>query len=84
MRTISLSTFSNKIISKVIYERLLDLLPTLISPNQAAFVKWMSIVENILLTLEIVIKIRLIGKPSNVVIKLDMAKAYDGFMVVFH
>lgn len=33
--------------------------------------------ENILLTYEIIIDIRLRGKLSNVVIKLDMAKAYD-------
>ncbi|XP_075079740.1 uncharacterized protein LOC142164978 [Nicotiana tabacum] len=37
----------------------------------------MSICDNILLTQEIVIDIRLRGKPANVVIKLDIAKAYD-------
>ncbi|XP_075099484.1 uncharacterized protein LOC142176254 [Nicotiana tabacum] len=42
-----------------------------------------SIVENILLTQEIITDIRLRGKLSNVVIKLDMAKAYDSLMVVF-
>ncbi|XP_070048168.1 uncharacterized protein [Nicotiana tomentosiformis] len=36
-----------------------------------------SIFENILLTQEIVTNIRLRGKPANVVIELDMAKAYD-------
>ncbi|XP_070049029.1 uncharacterized protein [Nicotiana tomentosiformis] len=77
MRPISLSNFSNKIISRVVHERLVDLLPSLISPNQAGFVKGRSIVENILLTQEIITDIRLRGKPSNVVIKLDMAKAYD-------
>nr|XP_009785869.1 PREDICTED: uncharacterized protein LOC104234070 [Nicotiana sylvestris] len=45
--------------------------------NMTSFVKGRSIVENILLTQEIVKDIRLRGKPSNVVIKLDMAKAYD-------
>nr|XP_009629929.1 uncharacterized protein LOC104119987 [Nicotiana tomentosiformis] len=35
------------------------------------------IFENILLTQEIVTYIRLRGKPANVVIQLDMAKAYD-------
>nr|XP_016462864.1 PREDICTED: uncharacterized protein LOC107785952 [Nicotiana tabacum] len=77
MRPISLSNFSNKIISRVVHERLVDLLPSLISPNQAGFIKGRSIVENILLTQEIITDIRLRGKPSNVVIKLDMAKAYD-------
>ncbi|XP_070004494.1 uncharacterized protein [Nicotiana sylvestris] len=41
------------------------------------FVKGRSIVKNILLTQEIISDIRLRGKPSNVVIKLDMVKAYD-------
>lgn len=62
MRTISLSTFSNKIISKVIYERLLDLLPTLISPNQVGFVNGRSIVEKILLSQEISTDISIRGK----------------------
>nr|XP_009619315.1 uncharacterized protein LOC104111339 [Nicotiana tomentosiformis] len=35
------------------------------------------IYENILLTQEIVTDIRMIGKPANVVLKLDMTKAYD-------
>ncbi|XP_019251288.1 PREDICTED: uncharacterized protein LOC109230219 [Nicotiana attenuata] len=41
------------------------------------FVKGRSIVENILLTQEITTDIRMRGKPANVVIKLDMAKAYN-------
>ncbi|XP_060200436.1 uncharacterized protein LOC132628686 [Lycium barbarum] len=44
---------------------------------QSGFVKGRSIVENILLAQEIVHDIRIRGKPANVVIKLDMAKAYD-------
>ncbi|XP_033514948.1 secreted RxLR effector protein 78-like [Nicotiana tomentosiformis] len=41
------------------------------------FVKGRSIFKNILLTQEIVTDIRLRGKPANVVMKLDMAKADD-------
>ncbi|XP_049364489.1 uncharacterized protein LOC125829284 [Solanum verrucosum] len=37
-----------------------------------------SIIENVLLTQEIVTAIKKRGKPSNVIFKLDMAKAYDG------
>nr|XP_016452212.1 PREDICTED: uncharacterized protein LOC107776803 [Nicotiana tabacum] len=44
---------------------------------QSGFVKGRSIFENILLTQEIVTYIRLRGKPANVVIKLDISKAYD-------
>ncbi|XP_060211804.1 uncharacterized protein LOC132639369 [Lycium barbarum] len=77
MRPISLSNFSNKIFSRLIHERLADGLQGMISLNQAGFVKGRSIVENVLLTQEIVSDIRLRTKTANVVLKLDMAKAYD-------
>ncbi|XP_060182863.1 uncharacterized protein LOC132612790 [Lycium barbarum] len=48
--------------------------------HQSGFVKGRSIVENILLAQEIVHDIRIRGKPANVVIKLDMEKAYDRSM----
>ncbi|XP_060190777.1 uncharacterized protein LOC132620077 [Lycium barbarum] len=44
---------------------------------QSGFVKGRSIVENILLAQEIVHDIRIRKKPANIVIKLDMEKAYD-------
>ncbi|XP_075103611.1 uncharacterized protein LOC142178181 [Nicotiana tabacum] len=62
---------------KVVHDRMENILPSLISSNQSGFVKRKSIFENILLTQEIVTDIRLRGKSANVVIKLDMAKAYD-------
>ncbi|XP_075087578.1 uncharacterized protein LOC142169594 [Nicotiana tabacum] len=77
LRPISLSNFIKKVLSRVLHDRLESFLPSLISPNQSGFVKGMSIFENILLTQEIVTDIRLRGKPANVMIKLDMAKAYD-------
>ncbi|XP_075095079.1 uncharacterized protein LOC142173397 [Nicotiana tabacum] len=77
LRPISLSNFVNKVLSRVLHDRLESFLPSLISPNQFGFVKGRSIFENIVLTQEIVTDIRLRGKPANVVIKLDMAKAYD-------
>ena len=36
-----------------------------------------SVIENVLLTQEIVTNIKKRGKLTNVVIKLDMSKAYD-------
>lgn len=77
MRPISLSNITSKIFSRIIHNRLANLLPTLISPQQSGFIKGRSIVENILLVQEIVHDIRIRGKPANVVIKLDMKKAYD-------
>ncbi|XP_060170510.1 uncharacterized protein LOC132601447 [Lycium barbarum] len=44
---------------------------------QSGFVKGGCIIENVLLTQEVVTDIKLRGKPANVVLKLDMAKAYD-------
>ncbi|XP_075109126.1 uncharacterized protein LOC142180920 [Nicotiana tabacum] len=77
MRPISLSNFINKVFSRVIHERLAGLLRNLISDEQAGFVKGRSIVENVLLTQEIITDIRLRTKAGpNVVIKLDMMKAY--------
>nr|XP_016459694.1 PREDICTED: uncharacterized protein LOC107783238 [Nicotiana tabacum] len=77
LRPIRLSNFINKVISRVIYDRLEKFLPNYISPNQSGFVKGRSIFENILLTQEIVTDIRMRDKPANMVIKLDMTKAYD-------
>ena len=92
MRPISLSNFVNKVISRVVHERMVHLLPDLISQNQAGFVRGRSIVENILLTQEIITDIRLRtnkGKKNgnvivpNVVMKLDMTKAYDRLSWLF-
>ncbi|XP_019229533.1 PREDICTED: uncharacterized protein LOC109210559 [Nicotiana attenuata] len=84
LRPISLSNFINKIFSRIIHERLVDLLPKIISEEQAGFVKGRSIVENVLLTQEIITDIRLRTRAGpNVVIKLDMTKAYDGLSWLF-
>ncbi|XP_075088531.1 uncharacterized protein LOC142170503 [Nicotiana tabacum] len=84
LRPISLSNFSNKVISRVVHERLVKFLPSLISEEQAGFVKGRNIVENILLTQEIVTDIRLRTKAGpNVILKLDMTKAYDRLSWLF-
>ncbi|WMV19415.1 hypothetical protein MTR67_012800 [Solanum verrucosum] len=86
MRPISLSNFVNKVLSrinKIIHDRLENILPNLISSNQSAFVKGRSIIENVLLAQELVTDITKRGKPTNVVIKLDMAKVYDRVSWVF-
>ncbi|XP_055800831.1 uncharacterized protein LOC129870195 [Solanum dulcamara] len=83
MRPISLSNFVNKIFSRLIHERLVSKLTNNISLNQAGFIKNRSIVENILLTQEIISDIRLRTKDANVIMKLDMAKAYDRVSWIF-
>ncbi|KAH0748476.1 hypothetical protein KY290_027708 [Solanum tuberosum] len=77
MRPISLSNFLNKVISRIVHDRLESVLPSTISKNQSGFLKGRNISENFLLAQEIVSDIRIRGKPANVVIKLDMTKAYD-------
>ncbi|WMV32127.1 hypothetical protein MTR67_025512 [Solanum verrucosum] len=77
LRPISLSNFINKVLSRIVHNRIEVLLPGLISSNQSGFVKGRSIIENVLLTQEIITDIRKRGKPINVIMKLDIAKAYD-------
>ncbi|XP_060182374.1 uncharacterized protein LOC132612044 [Lycium barbarum] len=77
MRPIILNNFINKVMSRVIHDRMDKVLPSLISANQYGFVKGRNIIENVLLAQEFVSNIRLRGKPTNVVINLDTTKAYD-------
>nr|XP_016474344.1 PREDICTED: uncharacterized protein LOC107796124 [Nicotiana tabacum] len=77
MRPISLSNYSNKIISKIMSSRLNSILPKIIFDNQTGFLNGRSITENILLAQEIIHGICKKNFGGNVVIKLDMAKAYD-------
>ncbi|XP_060190835.1 uncharacterized protein LOC132620152 [Lycium barbarum] len=68
VRPISLSNVSQKIISKVINDRLANIIPKIISPNQSGFVKGRAIGENVLLAQEIIHDIRKPNKGSNVAI----------------
>jgi len=76
-RPISLCSVFYKICSKVIVNRLATLLPKIISVEQDAFIPGRSIFENISLTQEMVHSINKKIHGGNVVLKLDMAKAYD-------
>ncbi|XP_070018000.1 uncharacterized protein [Nicotiana sylvestris] len=76
LRPISLSNFINKVLSRVLHDRLENFLPSLISPNHSGFVKGTSIFEIILLTQEIVTDIKLRRNPVNVVIKFDMSSRF--------
>lgn len=76
-RPISLSNFVNKDISKLLCLRLAPILRDLISSNQSEFVKGRSISENIMLAQNIIHHIKKPVIGGNVVLKLDMAKAYD-------
>lgn len=69
--------FINKVILRVIHERLVRVLHKIISYNQSGFVKGRSVIENVLLAHEIIRNINRRNKFINVVVKLDMIKAYD-------
>ncbi|XP_071917289.1 uncharacterized protein [Coffea arabica] len=76
-RPISLCNFTNKIISKLLSARLAMILPRIISPQQSGFVQGRQITDNFLLAQELVADIGKSNRGGNVVIKLDMMKAYD-------
>ena len=64
-------------ISKILAIRLAKMLSGIISPQQSSFVKGRQIFDNVLLVQECIADIRKAGRGGNVVLKLDMAKAYD-------
>ncbi|EOY02242.1 Uncharacterized protein TCM_016767 [Theobroma cacao] len=74
---ISLCTVLNKIVTKLLANRLSKILPLIISENQSGFVNGRLISDNILLAHELIGKIDAKSRGGNVVLKLDMAKAYD-------
>lgn len=83
LRPISLSSFMNKIISKVLQGRIEKVLHKIISPNQTGFIMGRNISENVLLAQEIIRDINKRNKHHNVVVKLDMTKAYDRVSWIF-
>ncbi|XP_031123873.1 uncharacterized protein LOC116026662 [Ipomoea triloba] len=74
-RPISLSNYCNKIITKIMVTMLSNVLIRVVSPYQAGFVKDMNIIDNILLAEELCHGIT--ASNEDVVLKLDMTKAYD-------
>ncbi|KAL9681577.1 hypothetical protein QQ045_013362 [Rhodiola kirilowii] len=77
LRPISLCNFCHKIISRILNTRLGKVLPNLISEEQAGFIHGRNIHENISLAHELTQELNVKSRGGNVIIKLDMAKAYD-------
>lgn len=75
--------FINKIISRLVHERLARVVPKMISLNQTEFVKSRSNTKNVLLAQEIIRDIRNKNEWHNVVVKLDITKSYDSLMDIF-
>eukprot|EP00253_Pinus_taeda_P019113 PITA_19113 len=73
---ISLCNVSYKIITKILANRLKNLLPSLISENQGGFVPRRKITDNVILIQE-AIHSSIRRKERGMIIKLDMANAFD-------
>ncbi|VFQ98597.1 unnamed protein product [Cuscuta campestris] len=76
-RPISLSTFMSKINTRILADRIHLLLSKMISPEQTGFQKGMGVDEQILLVEEMVHKLDYKVRGDNVILKIDMAKAFD-------
>ena len=78
-RPISLCNILYKLISKVLANRLKNLLPHVVSESQSAFQSDKAISDNILVAFETLhhMKIKKRGKEGFMAMKLDMSKAYD-------
>lgn len=73
---ISLCNFLNKVISRILVDRLSPLLPLIISSQQSGFMKGRNMTYNYLVAQELISDN---GKKckGSVTLKLDMAKVYD-------
>ncbi|XP_031100721.1 uncharacterized protein LOC116004702 [Ipomoea triloba] len=76
-RPISLCTFISKVFTRILATRLSKLLPKLISKEQTGFVEGRNIQDNILLAQELLQYIDKKCRGNNVMVKLDMMKAFD-------
>lgn len=76
-RPISCCSTLYKAISKILVSKLKPLLPELILPNQTAFVQGRLLVENTVLATELVNGYHKLIGPKKIVIKVDIAKAFD-------
>lgn len=75
-RSINLCNFLYKIIAKVLANRVKEILPWIISPNQGGFVSSSQILDGIITSHE-VSHLALKSNRDRMLLKLDVSKAYD-------
>nr|XP_027088662.1 uncharacterized protein LOC113710011 [Coffea arabica] len=76
-RPISLCNFVNKAIFKILSTLLARVFPRIISLQQSGFVPGRQMADNFLLAQELLSDIKKPNRGGNVMLKLDMMKAYD-------
>lgn len=79
LRPISFCNVLAKVITKVIANRMKDMLDTIISENQSTFIPGRLVSDNMMVSYEVMhyLKRKRIGKEGFMALKLDMSKAYD-------
>jgi hypothetical protein len=79
MRPISLCNVVYKLVSKILANRLMNILPEIIAPNQSDFVPGRLVTDNILLSYECThfMKTNRRGHEGYAAVKLYMSKDYD-------
>ncbi|WOG89983.1 hypothetical protein DCAR_0209224 [Daucus carota subsp. sativus] len=79
LRPIALCNVVMKIITKVMANRLKEVLNVVVSDTQSAFIPGRLISDNIMISYEIMhyLKRKKVGKDGFMALKLDMSKAYD-------
>ena len=75
-RPITICNIIYKIVSKIIASRLKLFLPLIISPEQFGYVEGRQIMDNIILTHEIIYSLKQFKKPG-MLLKIDLSKAFD-------
>ena len=67
-----------KIVTKILVQRLRPLLPSLISPMQAAFLAGRRSTDNVIIAQELIYSLKKRkGSDGYMVVKIDLEKAYD-------